>query len=156
MVVADIKLTNGNVNSGTAVELGGAKVRYVWKNITENNATPLKYDIAAASYAGFEPPTIVITGTIPIDESITNHMSQKLLVDFATVRTGDTTLSVTAGKTGGTTLGGRPSAGYVATGSNTLTTSLKVQVLTFTINFSASETIEGSGWTYTISMVETT
>ena len=155
IAVADIKLTNASVNSGTAVLCGGATVDYDWKNITKDNAVPGKFDIAEATFNGFQPPVIAIRGTIPIDDAITNHMTQKLLVDFAAVRTGDTTLSVTAGTAGGTVLGGRPSGGYKTDGTNTLSSTIKIQIKTFHIKFSAAETKEGSGWSYTITMVET-
>jgi len=155
MAVADITLINTNVNSGTAVKLGGASVTYNWKNLLKSNTVPNKHDISEATNNGFESPIIKITGTIPIDLAITNHISQTLLVNFATCTSDDTTLSVTAGKTGGTNLGGRPTAGYVQTGSNTLLTSLKVAVRSFTITFSAKNTIEGEGWFYSLILQET-
>ena len=149
-------MNNSSVNSGTAVKLGGANVTYAWKNMTRTNSVAGKYDIAEATFAGFESPTITVTGTIPIDLSITNHMTQTMLVNFATCKVGDTTLKVTAGKTGGTILSGRPTAGYETDGAQTLDTNgIKVQIVSFTINFSASETLEGEGWNYSITMVET-
>jgi len=156
MAVSDITLQNSNVNGGVAVSLGGASVSYTWKNIVRTNVVPKKYDIAEVTFAGFEAPKIVITGTIPIDDLPSNHITQDLLVDFATVKTGDTTLTVTAGKTGGTKLKGRPSGGYETDGAQTLTNSIKVQVISFSITFSAHETLEGEAWNYQLTLVETT
>jgi len=62
MAVADITLTNPNVNGGTAVVLGGARVSYSWKNIYDTNTVPCKYDISEASFNGFESPIITIEG----------------------------------------------------------------------------------------------
>ena len=101
------------------------------------------------------PKKPVITGTIPIDDAISNHISQDLLVDFATVKSGDIILAVTAGKTGGTKLKGRPSGGYETDGAQTLSNNIKVQVESFSISFSARESREGEMWTYTLNLVET-
>jgi len=155
MTIADITLTNPNVNSGTAVKLGGAKVTYNWKSLIKPNTVPNKHDISEVTNNGMEAPLINISGVIPIDESITNHISQSLLIDFATCLTGDTTLVVTAGKTGGTTLKGRPSAGYGTTGSNTYTSSIIVSIRSFSIVFAADETREGECWNYSLILQET-
>ena len=154
MTTSDATLTNANVNSGTSVNLGAYNITYTWKNITDSNDVPKSYDVEESTYAGFQSPIIVIQGIIPIDLNISNHISQKLLIDFATVRTGDITLTVTSGKNGGTNLGGRPSGGYSNSG-NTLSSSLKVQVDTFVINFSSQKHREGEAWEYTLTLVET-
>ena len=157
MAVADITLTNPNVNGGTPVVLGGARVSYSWKNIYDTNTVPCKYDISEASFNGFESPIITIEGTIPIDDLPSNHITQTLLVDFAACKSGDTYLKVTSGKTGGTILGGRPSGGYDSSGNNTLDTTngIKVQITGFNINIDATLTREGEGWFYSINFVET-
>ena len=155
MAVSDIEIMNPNVNSGATVNLGGGAVVYAWKNLVKTNVVPVKYDIGEVTFGGFENPKITITGAIPIDESIANHISQSLLVDFATVKSGDTTLAITAGKTGGTNLKGRPTGGYETDGAQTLTSSIKVQVESFNISFSARESREGEMWTYTLNLVET-
>lgn len=158
MAVADITLKNTNVNSGTAVVLGGAQVTYDWRNMVKNNSVSGKFDIAESTFSGFESPTIVVRGTIPIDDLPSNHITQTLLINFATCISGDTYLKVTAGATGGTILGGRPSGGYETDGAQTLDTTngIKVQIKSFTISFSAQETFEGQAWNYTINMIETT
>lgn len=158
MATADATLKNTNVNSGTAVLLGAEQINYSWKNMVNTNTVSSKFGISEATFSGFESPTIVVRGVIPIDDSITNHISQKLLIDFATCISGDTYLKVTAGETGGTILGGRPTSGYETDGDQTLDTTdgITVQIVSFNINFSARETREGQAWNYTLTMVETT
>ena len=154
----DATLKNASVNSGTAVNLGAANISYSWKNMTKDNAVSAKYDISETTYTGFENPTIVVQGIIPVDLAISNHVTQELLVDFATVKAGDIIFAVTAGTTTvGMALKGRPSAGYSTTGGNTgnMTSGLKVQINNFTLKFGADETREGQAWNYTINMTET-
>ena len=155
---SDATLQNTSVNNGTAVKLNAESITYAWKNMIKDNAVSSKYDTSEVTYTGFENPTIVVQGVIPIDNLPTNSITQPLLVDFATVRAGDITFAVTAGTSVMTQLKGRPSAGYSVTGTNatTMTSTMKVQVESFNITFSAGEYVEGQGWHYSLNLIETT
>lgn len=157
MATSDATLTNTNVNGGTAVVLGAERINFNWNNIINENTVPNKYDIAEVGFSGFEAPIITVRGTIPVDNLPNNHLTQELLVEFACVNSGDTYLKVTAGVTGGTVLGGRPSGGYETDGTMSLDTTngIKVQIRSFSINFSASKTREGQAWNYQLNLVET-
>lgn len=158
MAAADITLTNANVNSGTAIVILGGTIRYDWKNITRADPVDGKYDIVESHYGGFENPIISVTGIFDVDNkaSLSNIMTHAMLVNFATVKSGTTTLKVSLGSTP-LVLGGRPTNGYSTSGSNTLDTTngVDVQIDSFSISASSGETIYGRGASYTIMMHET-
>jgi len=156
MAEADATLTNANVNSGTAVLLNARSVTYAWSNITKPTPADGKYDIVTSHFGGFENPKIVVQGIIDNRRAIANSMTHVLLVNFAACKAGTTALKVNYGTTP-TILGGRPTAGYVSTGSNTLDTTngIDVQIENFNINIDYSADASGQVWRYQLTMHET-
>ena len=157
MSASDITLQHPNVNGGTAVQCNGATIRYAWKNLIRADPVEGKHDICEVEYAGFENPKIILTGTIDVDDTSSNVITQSLLLDFAQACDGTNSITLTvkaAGESGtGTYLKGRPTAGYSVGG--TYTNSLKVVFETISINFGVPESKEGKIWNYQVTMVET-
>jgi len=157
MAQTDPTLTNTNVNSGTAITILGGSVKYAWKNLTKADPVEGKYDIVESHYGGFENPKIVLSGHFDADNSakLSNVMTHAMLVNFATVKSGTTTLKVSLGTTP-LVLGGRPTAGYETNGANTLDTTngIDVQIDSFDLDAS-TQTNAGKKVNYTITMHET-
>ena len=85
------------MNSGTAVWLIGATWKYGWKNITNQDPVPGKYDIVEVDEGGWENPAITITGTIDHESSDSNEITEVLLKTFARAYTTQTYLSIGSG-----------------------------------------------------------
>lgn len=152
--MAGITLTHASVNSGTAVNLHGAKVTYGWKNTTQVDPVEGQFDIVESNYGGFENPKITIAGHFDVDDIDTNDLTQDLLVEFATLRTNTPiSLAVTSG-IGATALKGRPSGGYETDGAMTLQSTINIQIETFDIIIETSSE-QGRFWNYTIVCHET-
>jgi len=153
--MAGITLQHPNVNGGNAVVLNGASIRYSWKNLSSTNPIPGKYDITETEYSGFENPKIVITGHFDVDNLDSNELTQKFLIDFATLRSETPiTLTVSTGLTSTTYLGGRPTDGYKTDGTNTLSNSINIAIDSFDIVIDSSAD-KGHLWSYTITCHET-
>jgi len=154
-------LQHPSVNGGTAVKLNLAHWTFSWKNLVRTNPIDAKYDIAEVDYTGFENPRIVIRGVIDADTADTDVITQTLLVDFVTLRS-ETPLTLTitfGGVEGGETedtLGGRPTGGYDTTGSNTLSTTIKVWIEAFDMDSGTDKTKEGQRVDFGITFVEST
>ena len=149
-------LTHTLVNSGTAVILQNSKVTYGWKNLNEVKPIPGKFDIVENNNNGFENPKITISGYFDdIESPASNELTQKLLIDFATLQsTGAISLSVPVGA-GSTYLGGRPSGGYANDGTNTLQNTISVVIDSFIINVDGTSSDRGTFWSYSITLHET-
>ena len=171
----DITLTHALVNSGNAVELNALSFNYGWKNLINGSPVPGKYDTVGKTINGFENPTITISGVWDLGEqSVLNtpytrnkepdptepavnvsKICQKLLVDFATVRsTTPLTLTFTLGDTA-LPLGGRPAGGYDTAGANTLSSTISVVIASFDLNGGVNSSREGQRVDFNIIFMET-
>jgi hypothetical protein len=151
----DMTLQHANVNGAIAVALKGATLSYEWKNIGGAKPVQSKFDIAEADYTGFENPVIKVTGTIDIDVTTSNVLTQSLLLDFAQQAI-DLKLTVfCAGQDSilGVYLKGRPVAGYSIAG--TYTDYVMCFLVGFSLNFGVPDSKEGRIWTYVIELQET-
>ena len=144
MTADDPTLTNAGINSGNPVTLLSGNITYEWKNITRVDPIEGDYDIVETHYGGFENPKIIVDGFFDADNEKSDDetetlLTHALLVDFALIKTGTTTLKVSFGSTP-FILGGRPTAGYSTAGANTLDTTngIDVQVDNFSISSSTS------------------
>ena len=157
MVATDITIVNPNVNSGNAVTIFGGTMRYDWKNLTKSDPVEGKYDIVESHFGGFENPKIVVTGQFDADNVAghSNVMNHALLVDFASCKSGTTTIKISLGTTP-LVIGGRPTNGYETDGAQTLdvTNGIDVQIDSFSL--SANVVIKyGQKVDFTIIMHET-
>jgi len=154
-MVNNITMTHASVNSGTAVILEVASVKYGWKNITNTDPITGKYDIVEAEYSGFENPRIVISGHFDVDSMLTSGITQEILTEFATIRSiTPISLSIPTGETP-TYLKGRPTAGYETDGDMTMLDTINVQIDSFDLNISGVSSDKGRNWDYTITCHET-
>jgi hypothetical protein len=146
-----ITITNPGVNGGTAIEFHNSKVSYSWKNLLKVTPSPQKFDTIQGDLSGWENPRIVIEGFFDIDDLDTNEVRQAHLINLAKVQyTGSTattsTLAVYAGNS--------------ATETNLLaadasTSTVKVLVDSFSIDFDAVSSEKGHIWRFTLSLIET-
>ena len=143
MAATDMKISQSLVKSGNGVELNGVSVTYNWKNLSKKDPNVGKYDTVEVSQEGIENPVITVRGVWDIDEQTdvntpyTNpattlkKICQKLLIDFAALRSTESIVLTIVSGQDGTQLGGRPAAGYDNSGANTLTTTINVTVESF-------------------------
>ena len=115
-----------------------------------------KHDLSETEYGGFENPKIVIRGQFDVEDIDSNELTQKLLVDFATLQsTTPISLSVPIGLDSSPTyLGGRPSGGYSTSGSNTLSNSINIVIETFDLSVNGRVSDLGRVIEYTINAHE--
>jgi hypothetical protein len=169
-----ITLQNPNVNGGTAVNLNSDDYKWAWKNQTKPLPIEGSYDVVETDFGGFENPKIIIKGVIDVDNEsltspLTHKITQALLVDFARMRAGDTTLTVqlggnkidpaTGNPVGVNYVKGRPSAstGYAgSTPSATITLQNTISVQVESIDVSGNTgTSNGQEQKYSITLHET-
>ena len=148
-MATDIYLTNTNINSGNAVYLRGASVKYSWKNLTRTTPLTNQFTLSESQITGFENPRIIISGFIDTNSTDTDVITQELLIQFAKIQYDATTANSI----------------YLTIESGTKPTylknadldgnSIKVIIEDFNIDFSASDSNEGHLWRYTLTLVET-
>ncbi len=151
-ITNNVTMQHSLVNSGTAVILQNGTVSYSWANLTRPDPIEGKYDLSETEYGGFENPKISINGYFDVEDIDTNELTQKLLVDFATLQsTTPIVLSVPMGDDSSPTyLGGRPSGGYQTDGTNTLSNSINFVIETFDISIDGGRSDQGRFVNYSI------
>ena len=95
-----IYLYNSAVNSGTAVRCNGASFDYGWSNLLRGAPVPGKFDITIMKVGGWENPKINLQGTIDVDSSDSNVMTEVLLKNFARAHDSQTSISIGIGVSG--------------------------------------------------------
>ena len=165
MTVVDITLSHPLVNSGNDVELNGVNFKYAWKNFINGDPIPGKFDTVGKTNNGFENPIITVGGLWDADaQTVLNTAAtgssgnklicQKLMTDFATVRsTTPITLTIMTGQNQ-IALGGRPTAGYNTAGANTLLGTIKVVVKSFDVSAGVKDSSEGQRVDYNLTFVQ--
>jgi len=152
--MVDVMLIHPNVNGGNPVLFPSVKVGYKWDNLTSAEAAEGLFDFTEVNYGGFANPIITIDGFIDLEDSRSNVVTQKFLVDFATLRsTTPIKLIVPCPYSSGTAyLGGRPTSGFSSSGDNTLSGTINCWIQNFTIEIASdSENL----WKYTLTLIET-
>ena len=96
---------NANVNGGVAVKLYDSQVTFDYKRNVSGEPVPGKqtsnrYEIVTLNRCGISNPAITITGSIDIEITETDMITEKLLKDFWRDVTGDTYLTIGAGNIG--------------------------------------------------------
>jgi hypothetical protein len=161
-MATDTTLTHASVNSGTAVILPNVQVSWDWSNLTSATPATSKYDSVAVDKVGFENVKVTVSGAIDIDKIPTNGLTHALFVDFLALKSTDPIeLKVsTGGVLSGvseTVLGGRPTAGYDSSGSNTLDTTNGISIVidSASLQMSSSESKLGQRWNFSFIATET-
>ena len=145
----DITLTHPTINSGTAIIMKGASLKYGTKTL--NRTTPLtgSFSLAETQVSGFENPKLVLTGFIDTNDTSSNIITQSLMLQLLQNRydgTSATTISLVC-VTGNTDT-------YLLASDYT-TQSIKVVIESFDISIDPSDSDLGHLWTYTLNLVET-
>jgi hypothetical protein len=159
--MANITLTNSNVNSGTAVDLNTASINYSWKNLTVNK--PIQHSFAATEiqFNGWENPLYSLQFIIRPNDSATNTMTWALWNDLIRQKptsTNVTTLNIT---TGGLTAGGVSGSSavfksYAESATSTGVTNIPVVIKSCDVKFDAGDSNNGFFWRVNAVLVETT
>jgi len=95
-------LTCASVNSGTAVVLDSASVKYAWKNNIRVDPIASSYALTEIEHRGWENPKFIVRGVID-SAAGANHITEQLLKEFAKIKNETITLIVKYGDIGNET-----------------------------------------------------
>jgi hypothetical protein len=159
--MANITLTNTNVNSGTAVDLNTANITYSWKNLTVNKPLENAFAATEIQFNGWENPLFSLQFIIRPNDSATNTMTWALWNSFLRQKptaSNVTTLNIT---TGGLTAGGTAGSSavfksYAESETSTGVTNIPVVIMSADVKFDAGDTVNGYFWVVNAKLVETT
>lgn len=158
--MANITLTNSNVNSGTAVALNTATITYSWKNLTVNKPLENSFQATEIQFNGWENPLMNLRFIIRPNDSTSNTMTWELWNNFIRQKPSTsnyTTLNIT---TGGLTAGGTAGSSavfksYAASESSTGATNIPIVIKNADVTFDAGDSVNGYFWTVNAQLVET-
>ena len=145
-----VSMLQASVASGATVTLSGVSVNYIWKNLTNSEPIPGKFDTGEVDVAGFENPMIRLSGLIDVntDSTTAGYIKAFAKIKFDGTSSGNggaIKLIVGAGSTPEYLKGASDSNDYIW-----------VVIKNFNITFNTSDSSDGQKWSWNMDVVETT
>jgi len=138
-----VYIKNAGVNSGNAFWLKGATMSYDIRRqikampiVGKSNTAGTRYQIATVEKGALENPTITIRGSIDLDDTDANEVTERLLKDLARDVVNDTFITVTLG------INNTQLSNYKGTNDTGLASDDNIQVEIQQVTFSINSTSE--------------
>lgn len=158
--MANITLTNSNINGGNAVSLDAASISYSWKNLTLSKPLQHSFKATEVQYNGWENPLFSLSFIIRPNDLRADVMTWHLFNSFLRQKpTSDnkTTLNIT---TGGLTAQGTSGSSaaftsYAESEQSSGRTNIPVVIMSADVKFDAGNSNNGYFWMVNAKMAET-